>query len=318
MRIAKVLAFPAMLALALDTVGALALPAATAASPWTITVRAPAVHALKALHVTGSVTSADGDPARPNQVVIERRTGHAWHALQVVALVWTEQKASFTYDLTETSRPGTYVLRATVTPAPGMAVSARVSVPVVAAIDLVVSGPLHRSDVPFTYHSGCPVSPAHLRRIDMTYWSFEKGQVARGTMIVRDRAVGAVRRAFTRMFAAHFPIHRMVPVDAYHGKDIRSMAADNTSAFNCRHVTGSSTRRSEHSYGDAIDINPWENPYVGTRHVYPSKHFLRRRPYRQGMVVRGGVVDRAFAAQGWKWGGRWSRPDYQHFSANGA
>jgi hypothetical protein len=152
----------------------------------------------------------------------------------------------------------------------------------------------------------------------MTYWSFETGRVARGTMIVRDYAVRAVRRAFTRMFAAHFPIHRMVPVDAYHGSDIRSMAADNTSAFNCRHVTGSSSRTSEHSYGDALDINPWENPYVGRVHVYPSRHFLRRRPYRQGMVVRGGVVDRAFAAQGWKWGGRWSRPDYQHFSSNGA
>jgi hypothetical protein len=31
-----------------------------------------------------------------------------------------------------------------------------------------------------------------------------------------------------------------------------------------------------------------------------------------------GVLNRAFAAVGWQWGGRWSgSPDYQHFSATG-
>jgi hypothetical protein len=28
------------------------------------------------------------------------------------------------------------------------------------------------------------------------------------------------------------------------------------------------------------------------------------------------LVD-AFAAVGWQWGGRWSDPDYQHFSSTG-
>jgi hypothetical protein len=35
------------------------------------------------------------------------------------------------------------------------------------------------------------------------------------------------------------------------------------------------------------------------------------------MAVPGGVLVRAFAGVGWGWGGRWSDPDYQHFSANG-
>jgi hypothetical protein len=31
------------------------------------------------------------------------------------------------------------------------------------------------------------------------------------------------------------------------------------------------------------------------------------------MVVRGDVVTKAFAAEGFRWGGAWSAPDYQHF-----
>jgi hypothetical protein len=36
------------------------------------------------------------------------------------------------------------------------------------------------------------------------------------------------------------------------------------------------------------------------------------------MAVDGGVLVNAFAAVGWRWGGRWQgSPDYQHFSATG-
>ena len=64
-----------------------------------------------------------------------------------------------------------------------------------------------------------------------------------------------------RLYADGFPIRRMVPIDAYGGSDFRSIEADNTSAFNCRFVDGT-TRYSEHAYGRAIDVNPIENPYV--------------------------------------------------------
>ena len=45
------------------------------------------------------------------------------------------------------------------------------------------------------------------------------------------------------------------------GDDDRSMAANNTSGYNCRRVAGSASW-SEHAYGAAIDINPVQNPYV--------------------------------------------------------
>ncbi len=62
----------------------------------------------------------------------------------------------------------------------------------------------------------------------------------------------------------------MMIVDTYRGDDDRSMAANNTSAFNCWEVTGQPGVWSEHSYGRAIDINPVQNPYVLDWTVLPS------------------------------------------------
>jgi hypothetical protein len=108
-------------------------------------------------------------------------------------------------------------------------------------------------------------------------------------------------------------------VDAYGADDFRSIEADNTSAFNCRFVDGTS-RWSEHAYGRAIDVNPLENPYVsgGRTSHRRSVPYLDRTRRRPGMAVEGGPLVRAFDAIGWGWGGRWSSPvDYQHFSASG-
>jgi hypothetical protein len=97
------------------------------------------------------------------------------------------------------------------------------------------------------------------------------------------------------------------------------MRAGNTSAFNCRPVTGNPYRVSQHSYGNAIDINTIRNPYVTGSRVYPSTSgkWLRRSPYRPGMILSGGVVASTMRRLGWYWGARWSHPDYQHFSSNG-
>jgi hypothetical protein len=124
---------------------------------------------------------------------------------------------------------------------------------------------------------------------------------------------------FRRLWDARFPIKRLRPVSAYRGDDDRSMAADNTSGFNCRFVGGTS-RWSMHAYGEAIDVNPVENPYLSGSRVQPpaGRAYLDRSKYRPGMAVRGGLLVRAFESVAWKWGGRWAgTPDYQHFSTTG-
>jgi hypothetical protein len=170
-----------------------------------------------------------------------------------------------------------------------------------------------------SWRPGCPVGLDALRLVRASHWGFD-GRVHTGRIVVHRDVAQDVAGVLRRLYAARFPIRRMVPVDAYGGSDFRSIEADNTSAFNCRPVEGTS-RWSEHAYGRAIDLNPIENPYVyadGTSSHRASRPYLRRAPYRPGMAVEGGVLVRAFAAAGWSWGGRWSGSrDYQHFSASG-
>jgi hypothetical protein len=159
-----------------------------------------------------------------------------------------------------------------------------------------------------------------LRLLELPFWGFES-DVHHGQLIVHRDAVAAMRSAMRRIYAARFPISQMRLIDAYGGNDRQSMAADNTSAFNCREVAGSPGVWSQHAYGRAIDINPVENPYVTpSGYVSPreGRPFADRSRQERGMVHRGDVVDRSFGAAGWGWAGDWpGTKDYQHFSATG-
>jgi hypothetical protein len=180
--------------------------------------------------------------------------------------------------------------------------------------------PVRWAELRGSYRSGCPVPPRDLRTVRVAHWGFD-GRRRVGVLVVNRRMARDVVGVFRRLYAARFPIRRMRPVAAYGGSDTASMAADNTSAFNCRPPVGSGARGwSMHAYGLAVDVNPVENPYlVGGRVLPPAgRPFADRRRARPGMALAGGVVVRAFEAAGWRWGGRWAgSPDYQHFSTNG-
>jgi hypothetical protein len=171
-----------------------------------------------------------------------------------------------------------------------------------------------------SYRPGCPVSPAELRLVRLSYIGFD-GRAHRGAIVVNLAAVSAVERVFSLLYAERFPIREMEPIARYAGNDNRSMAADNTSGYNCRYAVSAGAKQwSEHAYGEAIDVNPLENPYVFGGNVLPpaGRRYVDRTRVRPGMAVRGGQLVAAFASVGWQWGGRWSgSPDYQHFSANG-
>jgi D-alanyl-D-alanine carboxypeptidase len=171
-----------------------------------------------------------------------------------------------------------------------------------------------------SWRPGCPVGPAGLRRLTVSYVGFD-GDVHRGTLVVNRAVTRDVTEVFRRLYAARFPIRRMQPVARYGGSDTRSMAADNTSAFNCRYAVAPGPRRwSVHAYGEAVDVNTVENPYLEGGRVLPpaGRAYVERAPYRKGMAVPGGVLVRAFASVGWLWGGRWAgSPDWQHFSKTG-
>jgi hypothetical protein len=183
-----------------------------------------------------------------------------------------------------------------------------------------VSGPLVPADVPFTWRPGCPVPPSDLREIDLTYYGFD-GAAHTGTIIVNGAVVTGVVEVFQTLYNDRFPIRGMVPEDEFHGSDPDSMAADNTSGFNCRLAVASGPPTwSMHAYGDAIDVNPVENPYFepGVAVQPPDgAAYANRSDPRPGMAISGGLLVNAFYGIGWGWGGNWAGPDYQHFSTNG-
>jgi hypothetical protein len=187
--------------------------------------------------------------------------------------------------------------------------------PFVARVERVTA-----ADLPYSWHSGCPVGPPQLRRVRLSFIGFDRKRHL-GALVVNARVVPQVTVIFRSLYRARFPIRRMRPVDAYRGSDDRSAAADNTSGFNCRSAVAPGAKSwSMHAYGEAIDVNDLENPYViGSRVIPPAgRAYVDRTRGRPGMAVEGGVLVRAFASVGWGWGGHFAgTPDYQHFSTNG-
>jgi len=181
-------------------------------------------------------------------------------------------------------------------------------------------GSVHRIDARLaermqpSWREGCPVPLEELRYLRLRYVDFE-GHVRDGELVVHEEVAEGLVRVFRELYRLGYPIRSMRLVDDFGADDDASMDADNTSAFNCRAVTGG-TGWSQHSYGRAIDVNPVENPYVSGSFVAPDagRAFLDRTP-APGVILADDAVVRAFAAEGWYWGGYWTTPvDYQHFS----
>lgn len=172
--------------------------------------------------------------------------------------------------------------------------------------------------LPASWRPGCPHPVDELRLVRASHWGFD-GAVHEGTIVVDAAVADAVVRVLEALFDARYPIERMEPVDRYGGSDDASMAANNTSGFNCRPATGG-TSWSEHAYGRAIDLNPLQNPYVRGDQVLPpqSARYVDRSSTDVGVIRDGDPAVVAFAREGWSWGGRWTTvKDYQHFSASG-
>lgn len=176
-----------------------------------------------------------------------------------------------------------------------------------------VSG-VTEADLGSSWRRGCPVGPEDLRRLELGLVSFS-GSAHSGTLVVNADVVEEVVAVFAALYAARYPVELMQPVDSFNSDDFASMEANNTSAFNCRPVTGGTTW-SRHAYGRAIDLNPRQNPYVSSDLVAPSEGelFIDRRREHPAIIRSGGAAQRAFEEVGWRWGGDFSAiKDWQHF-----
>lgn len=169
-----------------------------------------------------------------------------------------------------------------------------------------------------SWRLGCPVGPADLRNIRLTYRTFG-GTIGQGDLVVHRSHVNDVIQVFHAIFAAGFPIETMTPISELLTDAEEQPDYANTSGFHCRFVAGTD-RWSDHAYGRAIDINPHLNPLVQGDYVWPTgaTRYVDRTLGEPGMIVEGDAVVKAFDAVGWGWGGRWNTlKDWHHFSATG-
>jgi len=169
-----------------------------------------------------------------------------------------------------------------------------------------------------TYAPGCPVPLSGLRYVTVVFRGFDR-RAHTGELVVAASAASSVVRVFRRLFSLGFPVEEMrLPTT----RDLTAPPTgdgNDTAAFVCRAARGQQ-RFSAHAYGLAIDVNPFQNPFVRGDLVLPelASAYVDRRWARPGMLLRGSAAVRAFTDEGWTWGGDFRRPkDYQHFSLTG-
>lgn len=168
-----------------------------------------------------------------------------------------------------------------------------------------------------------PVGCDRLVKVTFGYTGFDGQSHSDGEIVVLDIVADNVRALFATLQQYRIPVGMAKAMEYFDGDDEKSMAANNTSAFNGRAMTGSKNW-SKHAYGVAIDINPLQNPYISRRtvkgqvveeQVLPAQSrngFLQRTPVREGMAEE---MLNVFYKHGFLiWGGNWKQPvDYQHF-----
>ncbi|BCJ39356.1 hypothetical protein GCM10010168_63960 [Actinoplanes ianthinogenes] len=169
-----------------------------------------------------------------------------------------------------------------------------------------------------SWTAACPVKATDLRYVTVGFRGFD-GLAHTGELLVNKRAAADLVTVFQRLFTAGYPIEQMRITSAAELNAPPTGDGNGTDAYACRPVRGR-TAWSQHSYGLAVDVNPFQNPYHRGKVVLPelATSYLDRRDVRPGMIEPDGVVVRAFAAIGWKWGGDYrSLKDFMHFSATG-
>lgn len=167
-----------------------------------------------------------------------------------------------------------------------------------------------------TWRPGC-LARNRLRYITTNYWSFD-GYRRRGELVVAADIAYKYERALNNLYYGRHPLRSMYRVDRFGysaklrgGNDYGSMAADNTSAFNCRDVVGSPGIKSPHSTGRSFDLNPWENPYLSGEGWTPNTYWVNRSEARVAWRYAGHPVVQALYKAGFRW--TYGVYDAQHF-----
>jgi hypothetical protein len=150
-----------------------------------------------------------------------------------------------------------------------------------------------------------------LQLVQVKYISFDN-KTHIGQLLTNKRIAGKLKIAFEYMYEQRFPIGRVIPVVKYQWDDNKSMAANNTYSFCYRDIY-----YSKHSYGLAVDINPFLNP-VRWKEGYEYRQTIPNgavfEPSRPGTFTVHSPVVHKFKTLGFRWGHSFTQKyDDHHF-----
>ncbi len=176
-----------------------------------------------------------------------------------------------------------------------------------------------------SYRENDDIALSSLRYLKMLHFNFDD-EVQVGEMIVNEAIEADVLDIFYNLFLNRYQIRSMYLIDEFWTgdgveSDDASIEADNTSCFCYRRATDAENL-SRHAYGMAIDLNPFENPFIYVHedgsfscdHEGSYAYIENRSPEMPHVITHEDLAYQLFAAHGFTWGGDWSSPiDYQHF-----
>ena len=145
------------------------------------------------------------------------------------------------------------------------------------------------------------------------------GTTRTGEIICNKAIAQDLMEIFKELYDNEYQIDKIRLIDEYGGDDDLSCGDNNSSCFNYRVVGGTDTL-SKHALGLAIDINPFQNPYItypnGVERISPigSEPYADRSSGLPHMILEGDLCYNLFIEHGFTWGGHWKTlKDYQHF-----
>lgn len=169
-----------------------------------------------------------------------------------------------------------------------------------------------------SYKDNCTVPRKDLRYIHVLHKDLD-GETKEGEMVVNQFIAEDVLEILKELYKADYPIEKIRLIDEYDASDEMSMRDNNSSSFNFRFISYTTTV-SKHGKGLAVDINTLYNPYVkmvnGSLSVEPAtavEYTDRNKDFRC-KIDHNDLCYKLFTEHGFEWGGDWeSAKDYQHF-----
>lgn len=174
-----------------------------------------------------------------------------------------------------------------------------------------------------SYRENPDITLEDLTYLKLLHYNYNH-EIQVGELLINKQIATDCIEIFQELFKQQYEISSMYLIDRYwmgdgSSTDTASMSDNNSSGFCYRTIAGTS-KLSNHALGFAIDINPYENPYITYKNGVPvfyhenAENYADRDLKLSHMIDHDDLCYQLFTQHGFTWGGDWKNSkDYQHF-----